>query len=122
MYIKIEKNPDGSHTFQTGGHLEQGWAVIPENLEIPDTFPYVNIEVDGNIVVSMTVGEETVPELTIGDLRYMRDIQCFPIINRGALWYDRLTTEQKEELNTWYQAWLDVTETKIIPDKPTWLN
>ena len=122
MFIQIEKNPDGSHAFQVGGSLEKGWAVIPEYIEIPDTFPYVNIEVDGDMVVSMTAGEEIILELTVGDLRYMRETQCFPIINRGALWYDRLTAEQKEELNIWYQAWLDVTETKIIPDKPIWLN
>ena len=46
MYIRIEKNPDGSHAFQCGGHLENGWAVIPYDMEIPDTFPYVDIEVD----------------------------------------------------------------------------
>lgn len=46
MYICIEKNPDGSHAFQYGGHLENGWAVIPYDMEIPDTFPYVDIEVD----------------------------------------------------------------------------
>lgn len=46
MFIQIEKNPDGSHAFQVGGVLENGWAAIPENMELPDTFPYVNIEVD----------------------------------------------------------------------------
>lgn len=46
MFIQIEKNPDGSHAFQVGGVLENGWAAIPENMELPKTFPYVNIEVD----------------------------------------------------------------------------
>lgn len=46
MFIQIQKNPDGSHAFQIGGVLENGWAVVPENMELPDTFPYVNIEVD----------------------------------------------------------------------------
>lgn len=45
MFIQIEKNPDGSHAFQVGGVLENGWAAIPENMELPDSFPYVNIEV-----------------------------------------------------------------------------
>ena len=122
MFIQIEKNPDGSHAFQVGGNLEQGWAFIPENIEIPDTFPYVNIEVNGDMVVSMVAGEEIVLELTIEDFRYMREVQCFPVINRGILWYERLSTEQKEELNIWYQAWLDVTETKLIPVAPEWLK
>ena len=122
MFIQIEKNPDGSHAFQVGGNLEQGWAFIPENIEIPDTFPYVNIAVKGDMVVSMVAGEEIVLELTIEDFRYMREVQCFPVINRGILWYERLSTEQKEELNIWYQAWLDVTETKLIPVAPEWLK
>lgn len=45
MFIQIEKNPDGSHAFQIGGVLENGWAAIPENMELPKTFPFVNIEV-----------------------------------------------------------------------------
>lgn len=46
---------------------------------------------------------------------------CFPVINRGSLWYSRLTIEQKEELDVWYQAWLDVTETKVKPETPSWI-
>lgn len=46
MYIRIEPNADGSHDYQTGGALENGWAVVPSDMEIPDSFPYVDIEVD----------------------------------------------------------------------------
>lgn len=63
MFIKIEKNPDGSHAYQVGGYLENGWAVIPSEMILPTSFPYVDIEVDeNNIVVSMTEGEETLIE------------------------------------------------------------
>lgn len=55
-------------------------------------------------------------------LRERRENECFPIINRGELWYDTLTDKQIVELKEWYQAWLDVTETKIIPQKPEWLK
>ena len=77
MYVKIEKNPDGSHTFQSGGALESGWAVVPSYIDIPDSFPFVNIEVDtvtrpsidggADIarleVVSMTEGKEIAVEM-----------------------------------------------------------
>lgn len=43
MYIKIEPNPDGSHAYQVGGNLEDGWAVIPEGMALPESFPYVEI-------------------------------------------------------------------------------
>lgn len=58
----------------------------------------------------------------IADLRFIRAQECFPIINRGFLWYDSLSSSQKQELREWYQAWLDVSETQIIPEKPTWLK
>lgn len=55
-------------------------------------------------------------------LRKRRERECFPIINRGVLWYNCLTIEQKAELNGWYHAWLNVTETGVIPVNPVWLN
>lgn len=61
-------------------------------------------------------------EEIIEQLREQREIECFSIINRGQLWYNTLTTEQVNELNNWYRAWLDVTETKIVPTKPSWLK
>jgi hypothetical protein len=55
-------------------------------------------------------------------LRSQRQKICFPYINRGELWYSRLSVDQMEELKAWYHAWLDVTETKTIPSMPTWLS
>ena len=59
---------------------------------------------------------------TIYDLRKRRELECFPIVNRGELWYERLPPGQKTELEVWYQAWLDVTETLTVPDPPEWLE
>ncbi|MBR2385235.1 MAG: hypothetical protein IKA99_06500 [Clostridia bacterium] len=58
----------------------------------------------------------------LNTLRELRTKECFPIVNRGKLWYDCLTAEQISELNDWYFAWLNVTETKVIPTKPEWLD
>lgn len=54
-------------------------------------------------------------------LRLQRDRECFSVINRGQLWYDRLTEEQSVELKNWYQAWLDATTTRVVPKKTAWL-
>ena len=54
-------------------------------------------------------------------LRQRREEECFSVVNRGKLWYDILNDVQVAELNTWYAEWLNVTETKSVPDKPTWL-
>lgn len=61
-------------------------------------------------------------EKALSELRALRDSKCFSVIDRSILWHNRLTEEQKTELNAWYQAWLNVTETKVIPDKPKWLE
>lgn len=69
-------------------------------------------------------------------LRLRRENECFPIINRGILWYNLLTDEQRLELDKWYKEWLDITDTyknayeqnpeidieTIIPIRPTWLK
>lgn len=57
----------------------------------------------------------------LDSLREQRSKVCFPIINRGKLWYDCLTNTQLSELRDWYWAWLNVTETLEIPVTPKWL-
>ena len=58
----------------------------------------------------------------ISSLRSLREVECFPIINRGKLWYDKLTLDQLYELKKWYDEWLNVTETKIIPKRLSWID
>ena len=55
-------------------------------------------------------------------IRRLREKECFPIINRGQLWYANLSPEQLAELSNWYSNWLDAPETLTIPDAPGWLN
>lgn len=55
-------------------------------------------------------------------LRARRAAECFSIINRGQPWYDMLTEGQIAELNTWYHKWLDVTDTRVVPEKPSWIK
>lgn len=57
----------------------------------------------------------------INELRQRREIECFSIIDRSKLWYDSLTTQQYNQLMSWYQAWLNAPQTGIIPEKPQWL-
>lgn len=66
--------------------------------------------------------EEFKASSELNELRHRREEECFSVVNRGALWYDRLTEAQKTELDGWYEAWLDVTETKNVPQQPGWLK
>ena len=55
-------------------------------------------------------------------LRQRRQTECFSFVNRGQLWYATLSIKQLAELTAWYTAWLKVTETKTIPERPAWLE
>lgn len=55
-------------------------------------------------------------------LRARRAAECFPIVNRGALWYDKLTPEQRSELSVWYEKWLDAPQTLYAPVAPSWIS
>ena len=45
--IEIKALDNGSHRNQAGGvsQIPEGYALIPDDMPIPDTFPFVNIEV-----------------------------------------------------------------------------
>lgn len=75
-----------------------------------------------DILVFIPYTEEELEEKRKDEIRQQREYECFPIINRGAFWYDTLTTSQKDELRLWYHAWLDAPETGLIPERPTWLE
>lgn len=55
-------------------------------------------------------------------IRKMRQDECFPYINRGQLWYAKLTEKQLQELSQWYELWLNAPTTLNIPPKPKWLE
>lgn len=68
MIIKIEQNSNGSYNNQSTipNPLPDGYAIVPNDIVIPDTFPFVNIktkEIDGVMTVTeMTAGVVPEPE------------------------------------------------------------
>lgn len=122
MKILIDENKYLT-CFCIDAELENGIEVAePDDLEsFIDTFSAYKYE-DGNLILDEQK-LQSVNDICIADeLRLKREKACFPIINRGELWYSRLTADQKKELDTWYQAWLDVTDTNVLPDTLAWLN
>lgn len=93
-----------------------------EDIDFNKSFAYV-FE-NEKLVFSQELYEEVMNESEIVQLRTRREEECFSIINRGEAWYtiNVNTDERKEELNDWYNDWLNVTETKVIPEKPCWIN
>ena len=76
-FIKIESLENGAHenrNYPWEETVPEGWALIPEGMKVPDTYPFVSVraeEVDGVMTVTeMTAGtmpdpvppEPTIPE------------------------------------------------------------
>lgn len=94
----------------------------PENIDdFENNYRSYYLSEDNILIKSDDKLKEIEAERELVFLRSQREKACFPYVNRGEMWYSRLSAEQKEELDTWYQAWLDVTDTKVIPEIPEWL-
>lgn len=65
------------------------------------------------------------PDVLFSDKQHFNNVReavCFKVVNRGGLWYDTLTSQEKYDLLQWYIAWLDAWETKVVPETPTWIK
>ena len=78
-------------------------------------------QVNGELVFDPNREEELAKELVKSQLRELRSTTCFDVVNRGQVWYNTLTIEQNKDIEIWYEEWLRVTDTLIIPTKPSWL-
>lgn len=58
--VQIEAQSNGGHANQTTDiplpQIPEGWALVPEDLTIPDTFPFVDLSVE-----KITVDPDTQP-------------------------------------------------------------
>lgn len=114
------------YSYAITGELEDGITVSKEDMET------INLNffeqhyssyklVNGSLVYDEEKGKQIAEENELERLRILREKECFSVINRGQAWYNSLTDGQYEDLQTWYQAWLNVTETRVIPEKPAWI-
>lgn len=95
---------------------------LPENIaDYMENFGAYKL-IDGKLVKDEQYVSVLLEEKQKKQLRRLRESECFKVINRGILWYNTLTEDQKKELDTWYHQWLDVTETLIVPEVPTWIE
>ncbi len=91
--------------------------IIAEDLDMEKG--YIKRDDSDNFVYHLYT-EHDLKNIKINKLRELREQECFAICDR-ACWFYTLTDEQKEEVLVWRQAWLDVTETRAIPENPSWL-
>lgn len=116
----------------TDGYIT-GYAVVggfPDGIEVEDSFKdqledekigYYRYE-DGKAVLDEEKYLAFQGNAEKETIRARRAEECFPIVNRGQVWYGLLGEEQKSELSEWYREWLDAPETKTIPERPAWID
>jgi len=111
----------------------QSYALIGDlvdGIELPDPEDIAHFEEhftaykvsDGNAAFDTEQDTALQDEAVLADLRSRRETECFSVINRGQLWYEGVSLTQLLELRVWYKAWLNVTETRVVPERPTWLT
>ena len=121
MKVKLDKN----------GYIEE-YVLLGENsvctieVEEPENFDSCHFNayrvVDGVCVFDEEKFNEQNLKVQKDEIRARREKECFSYINRGTLWYNKLTPEQDAELQTWYDVWLDAPETLVVPKKLEWLD
>lgn len=120
-------------TLNDQGYIESyaliGGLVDGVEIEAPDDLledfkqhPEAYKVADGVLVLDADKLKADADAAALSALRTRRERECFTYINRGQLWYARLSAAQLAELSAWYVKWLDVTRTRQIPDKPAWLD
>ena len=122
MFVYIDES-GFVKTYALVGTLVDGIELNePDDLEHFENH-YKAYHIVDNALVFDEKQEQTIEQETLKkELRERRQNECFAIVDRSKLWYDSLTQEQLKELQDWYNAWLTVTETMIVPVKPKWLH
>lgn len=110
-------------SFAIEGELVDGLELPdPENIDHFTEHFSSYMVLDGNAQFDEAQAATLAEESEKDALRQRRQTECFSFVNRGQLWYATLSIAQIAELTAWYTAWLKVTETKVVPERPAWLE
>ncbi len=92
-------------------HHEQYGEILIE-YDLPIVFN------DGELITPFKLTDK---QIQAQHLRAKRQVYCFDVVNRGQVWYETLSQVHRDELQAWYQAWLDAPQTLKEPSPLTWL-
>lgn len=98
-------------------------CITLEQDDIDTSKVYAYVFNNGKLSYSQDLYDRVTDVSKIIDLRNRREEECFSIVNRGEAWYSLNVNseERKQEFNKWYQEWLNVTQTRVIPKRPSWI-
>ena len=96
MYISLDKNRDGSRGIQMGGTQQPGWAYLPETLERPASFPYVEIEVE-QVRYRATAKSPAFSRLEVISMREGEKLEMpVPDLDTGSGVYDEMAAAYRQ--------------------------
>lgn len=110
-------------SFAYEGNLVDG-TEVPEPADIEQFLHqfYAYRLQDGALLYDTDAYQQHLDEELKAEYRQRRETECFAVVNRGQLWYEGISIQQLLELRQWYKAWLEVTETMVVPEKPAWIT
>ncbi len=108
-YVLVREYPNGGKAYN-------------EVIDVPYQAARAAYEEKEPVYVYVPYTEQEKEQIELNKIRQRRSVECFSVINRGMLWYEKLSAEQKEELLAWYEAWLDAPATKICPERLEWVD
>ena len=121
MFIYLDEN-GYVNTYAIIGNLVDGIEIAePTDVSHFEAHYSAYHIIDNKLVFDEAQEQVVELEAQKTELRERRQKECFSIVDRSKLWYDSLTSDQLKELQDWYNAWLIVTETMVVPAKPEWL-
>lgn len=112
---------DDEYTFIITKNIPTEYNIFSDVYPVVDKITSIN-ELGHRTGTLKLVPHVQTEEQIKANIRANREKKCFPIINRGQLWYDTLTEQQHNELAVWYRAWLDATETMVEPNDLDWIK
>lgn len=112
---------DDEYTFIITKNIPTEYNIFSDVYPVVDKITSIN-ELGHRTGTLKLVPHVQTEEQIKANIRANREEKCFPIINRGQLWYDMLTEAQHNELAVWYKAWLDATETMVEPNDLDWVK
>lgn len=119
--ISISVNQDNQiENYAIIGEIDNGIIVELQKDFSDENYRHWRL-INGELVYDVILQEAVAHEEKLRAIREKREVECFSVVNRGGIWYDTLTEQEKSDLMEWYQAWLEAPETLIIPEKPTWI-
>ena len=110
-----------SFTTENDGRVDEGFEYNEYKLTLisrPNLTQYIESNFD--VLLQFAKDKEKANELN--KLREKRDT-VFKTIDKYqlVLYYNELTEVQKQELEQYRAEWLNITETEIVPIKPSWI-